>query len=377
MHQTLATIIGVIQVKHKYYKMFIGVILISCMLTGCGGGSGSGSYDSSASLNSYDKASTNGISYMNTADSYGYDNITESAEYNYDKGLDPQTTEIPANTDMYGDFNLEKLVYTANIEVEVKDFEEAVQQVKDQLSKFNGVVQYENYWDSSPYNFYLEGYSSEGYRNYDATVRVPTKDFETFTSSIDSIGHTKRSSTQVDNISQQYYDSKAYLDSYKEQLKVLQGMYSKANTIEEMLTIEQRISNVNAEIMKLTTEIKSMDMDVAYSTIELHITEVRDYSETPREVEEKKFISEVKDTFLLSCSNFIEFMQDLILAAVYNFWKIIIIVVVVYLLRLANKKGKINIKQMLSGIRNWFRTRKERRKQRKQEKRDRKNSNKQ
>ena len=50
-------------------------------------------------------------------------------------------------------------------------------------------------------------------------------------------------------------------------------MYNRTGTITEMLEIEARISEVQAEINSLTTKIQSMDMDVTYSTVTIDIEE--------------------------------------------------------------------------------------------------------
>lgn len=57
-------------------------------------------------------------------------------------------------------------------------------------------------------------------------------------------------------------------------------MLKSADKIEDMITVEARLTEVQTELNKQKTLLSSMDMDVDYSTINLNIEEVLEYSQS-------------------------------------------------------------------------------------------------
>lgn len=280
--------------------------------------------------------STDSVSNNN---SWGFTN-KESDETYTDWENQDNITELSDVADVSNKqvINEEKLVYKAEIDIETKDFDSSITMLKSKISDLNGIIQSQSYYDDEPYERYeynSNNYKISGYKRFNTTIRIPTKLFDEFTGSMNDIGHVKSSNSQIENITQQYYNNTAYLESYQNQLQVLQGMYEQTNSISEMLEIESRISEVQAEITKLTTKIQSMDMDVDYSTIIISISEVVEYSDTSKQHEELSFGQKVTERFKTSFRNFVRFLEIMVYILIDVIWfligiGIIIVVVVIY-----------------------------------------------
>lgn len=234
----------------------------------------------------------------------------------------PEETETTSTV-----LNPEKLVYRAGITIEVIEYDRAIEEIKNRIKEYDGLVQNENYSDSS-YSTYANASSQVGYRNCYITVRIPTAEFESFLSAVGDVGHVTSQNSTVENISRQYYNSKAYLESYENQLKVLLEMYEKTTSIQEMLLIEERISNLQAEILSLTTRIQSMDMDVAYSTINITLREVIDYSKLVTPEEQRSFGDRVRIAFADSWDNFVSFLEGALFLLIGAIWPIIALAII-------------------------------------------------
>lgn len=309
-------------------------IALTMSLVGCSGSGGSYSSDSTMnSMPSYDDSE--GWSGLNGS----YKGESAVDDY-YENGEYEEEPTLPEHLTMQ--INQEKLVYRADISMEAKEFDSAVAALKQSVSSYGGIIQNENFSDDTPYDYYYDSSSYRkisGYKSFSTTVRIPTEKFNQFMSGLNTIGHIKYSNSQVDNITQQYYNNTAYLESYQNQLEVLQNMYNQTGSISEMLEIEKRIAEVQAEITMLTTEIQSMDMDVAYSTISIRLDEVTEYSETSREESEKSFIVRVVDEFTQSCTDAVDAIKGFILWVVGNFWALIFwIAVIVLIIKLIKHK---------------------------------------
>lgn len=334
-------------------KRVIGLILtMAVMLSLAGCGSGSDSYRDYVETNNAEYES-NGDWGMSIAPGYGsYD---EKSEIVTDETapIDPEFSVQDGGNTTSTVENQEKLVYSASVSIEVKYFDDSVSSLKNQVKELGGIVQTERFYDDEPFTAW-EGsnYSNKisGYKTFSTTVRIPTEKFTEFLERLNNVGHVKSSSSQVDNITQTYYNTKAYLESYQNQLAALQAMYKDAETIAEMLEIEARIADVQAEITSLTTHIQSMDLDVAYSTVSITIDEVVEYSDTPREYEQLSFLEKIQQRFINSWDNFLYVMENLVYFLIDIIWGLLFIAILIPTLVLIHsksnkKRGKINHKQ--------------------------------
>ena len=256
------------------------------------------------------------------------------------------TADNDADTAADTELNPEKLVYTATVELETKDFDNAVEQLSERLLMVGGIIQNENFYDDTPWEYYYGEYDEttyrkvSGYKRLVTTVRIPTASFDAFLDDVGGIGHVTNSSSYVSNITQEYYSTKSYLESYQNQLEVLLGMYEQCETIDEMITVEQRISEVQAEINQLTTRISSLDRDVAYSTVTITLSEVAEYSDTPREQEEKSFGQKVLERIVNSWDTMVKVLENLLYFLIDIMWLLIFIGVILVLVITINRRRR-------------------------------------
>lgn len=329
--------------KNKLLALSLACI-IALGLTGCGTSTSTGSGNNTDAMASTNSMGSNWGFSPSSKNEIAYD--TEDIKQE-EAGVQDEISDTGNNTQINQN-KQEKLVYSANVEMEVKDFDNSTKALKQKINSLDGIIQNESYSDEEPYYLYYErDYSKNtkisGYKNLYTTVRIPTERFNEFVESLNDIGHIKSSSTQVDNITQQYYNNTAYLESYQNQLEVLQNMYNQTGSITEMLEIEARISEVQAEITKLTTVIQSMDMDVNYSTVTIRLSEVVEYSDTPREYQELTFMQKVGQRFVDSWENFVGFLEAVVYIIIDCIWFLIIIAILIVIAIYFSKKRKAKL----------------------------------
>ena len=118
-------------------------------------------------------------------------------------------------------------------------------------------------------------------------------------------------------------------------------MMDKAESIEEMIAVEERLTEVERELGNERTKLSAMDRDVNFSTIYINLEEVFEYSET---VVETTYGERLKRAFDNAIVGFVVFWEDLILFIVGSFpfliMLVIIIVVIVKLARRAQRRRK-------------------------------------
>ena len=98
------------------------------------------------------------------------------------------------------------------------------------------------------------------------------------------------------NISQQYYDTTTQIESLRIQERNLLEMMEKCETIEDMITVEERLAQVQSERSKLETAKRYMDTDVAFSYVNITISEVMEYHQDREPVKRNTFVDRLINT---------------------------------------------------------------------------------
>lgn len=160
---------------------------------------------------------------------------------------------IPANT---------KIIYTADINLETKEFDSASQAL-DQLVEALG-----GYYESRSLN------QGGSYRSLGCTIRIPAERFSEFLSRAGEAAHVTSKHEYKDDISEAYYDSEARLATQQAKLERLLALLEQASTMEDIISLENAISETELQIEYLTGSLRKYDSLVSYSTITLYLKEV-------------------------------------------------------------------------------------------------------
>ena len=170
----------------------------------------------------------------------------------------------------------EKIIYTANADIETVNFDETLESVYD-LIGFNGAFIESSYIGGRNYSQSYYGFQT--YRSANFTLRVPKDRFDTVTGNLEVLGNVTSLSTNAENITAQFLDTESRLSSYRIQEERLLAMLEKAETVTDMITIESRLAEVRYSIESFTSTLKNWQNQVDYSTLTLYIREVEKLSE--------------------------------------------------------------------------------------------------
>lgn len=293
--------------KHKF---LLATLLIATMVacTACGSTSTYDSaYSESAPINaatdSFSGAGSIDYAVNSISDTFDVDTSYKSSNQGYkaeeydDYAEDIQDEEIKDNEVKETEVTLveEKLVYHCDTEIETKNFENSYLEIKALIEEYGGIIQNERQTDND-YNWYYSDHVKNASLRSTISCRIPSKNYKEFVDRISNLGDDCKltsKNTSIDNISQQYYDSKTRVQALEIQESRLLEMMDKASTIEEMITVEKRLTEVQYELNTLKTEIIYMDMDVAYSYVNITLKEVKEYTTIK---EETTFFSRVWDS---------------------------------------------------------------------------------
>lgn len=270
--------------------------LLCFALVGCGGGSGS-AYES-VSNDSYIAGESYGVAGgMKNASLDSYDTAYET-ESN-------QSSPIPEAKKEETKSQSEKIVYTSDVTLESLKYDDTLSGIRSLIQKYDGFIQSENEYDNGGL-WYSEDYRS--YRTMNLTVRIPTSHFDEFLDGIEENAHATSKSKNADNITREYNDMSAQIKALEVQEDRLLDMMEKANTIEDMINVENRLTEVQSKLNRFKTQLSIMDSDVDYSTINVTLREVRRYTDTKR-----PYLERLRDAFGEGFDGFKTFLGNIIL----------------------------------------------------------------
>jgi len=292
------------------------VLIFSFNLVACGQAV-SDTYDSSYASLGFAEDSVGKEGAYITEDSY---------DYGMEATQEVSTANELADTDLEGyDFG-QKIVYSSDISLESKNYDDDIAAVRQLVSSNRG------YFSSTSESGNVE----YGNRFASFTARVPSENYDTFMTSVGDVGSLTYKSEYVDDITSEYVDVQARLQSLNTKLERLQELEANAADVTELLEIEDRINEVQYEIESYTAQMKVYDSQVEYSTITISVSEVVTYTEPKADT----LLNRIAEAFSDSFSGFISFLQNLLINIIYLLPYLIIIIVIIVIIIVARRKKK-------------------------------------
>ena len=189
-----------------------------------------------------------------------------------------------------------KIIYTANLSLESKDYDAAVAALNTALSDTDGYMESSN---ESTYN----GSS----RSLSLTLRVPQDSYQSFLTAAAQAGNLVSKSEQADDVTSQYIDLEARISNLTAQRTRLQELQASAETLSDLLDIESSLSDVQYQLESYQSQLDWYAQQVAYCTVYVSLEEVKEY--TPAE---ESFGERLAASFRNGWTNFVAGLQQLV-----------------------------------------------------------------
>lgn len=191
-----------------------------------------------------------------------------------------------------------KIIYTANLTLESKDYEAARSALDSALAEAGGYLE-----SSSEYS------SSGSSRSVSLTYRVPQANYQSFLESVAAAGNVTYRSQQADDVTTQYMDVSARLSNLQAQRTRLQQLQSQAENLSDLLQIEDSLTEVQSQIESWQSQLDWYSDQVQQCTVYVDLNEVQTY--TPAD---EGFFSRIGTAFTTGWSSFVSGLQQLVVA---------------------------------------------------------------
>ncbi len=230
-------------------------------------------------------------------------------------GIDPAPADPagkPVDTlDPLGD---RKIIRNASLTVEALEFDAFLESVLKRVNELGGYVESNVVANHAPYS------SRTVVRTAKMTLRIPAERLDEFLETVNGAGNVTNSSENVTDVTDSYVDTEAKLRSLRTEYDTLLALLEQAQNLDEIIMLQDRLSNVRYEIESYEARIRSYDSQIAFSKVTLDVTEV----ERETAVEEETFGHEVSRRFKESLQDVGEGFRDFAAWFLGNFPRILV-----------------------------------------------------
>jgi hypothetical protein len=156
----------------------------------------------------------------------------------------------------------QKLIYTAQVSLEVPDVPASVESLKVLVSGKGG------YFASSTF-------STQYNDRKTATVvlRVPAAEFESMLAGVKDIGIVKSATTNGEDVTAEYVDLLAQKASYQNQIAQYNEIMKKSEKVEDIIKVQEQIDRVQTSLDRLEGRMRYLNSRIDLSTITVNLAE--------------------------------------------------------------------------------------------------------
>lgn len=262
--------------RRKLLQTVFAVVLGAAVLSACGS-SGKGwdtaAYETAAPTASYDA----GGDYLLSNGVVAFNEMAEAEELaeEYDVAETGNSVTKEQQDALAG----RKLIKTVNMSVETEEYDALIPALENQVASLGGYIE-----DMSSYNrnnYYPADYIGTKYLRYASmTIRIPKENLDTFLTTVSEQSNIVSRSESVADVTLQYVDLESHKKALVAEQNRLLELMEQAETVEDIITIEGRLSEVRYQIESMESQLRTYDNKIDYSTVYLSVDEVEQYTPT-------------------------------------------------------------------------------------------------
>lgn len=222
-----------------------------------------------------------------------------------------------------------KIIKNAEMTVETKTFDNFLTTLEADIAKLKGYIEQKEI-----------STSGNDYRGAHIVVRIPAENLDKFMSKVSENGNVTYENESAVDVTSSYNDIERHIKSLETEQERLLEIMKKADTLSDILSIEERLTQIRYELDGYEQKLSSYDEQIAYSTVTLSVDEV----EVVTVGEDDGFFTQVKEGFMgsLKAIGWIFKTLALVILSGSPFFILIgaTVAVIIGIVKLAKKKRK-------------------------------------
>ena len=236
-----------------------------------------------------------------------------------------------------------KLIRTVDLNLETENYDSLMEGLEQQIHDMGGYIEYKDAYHGN-YNSRVKGYRN---RHANITARIPANKLDEFTGKVAEIGNITYESESVEDVTLQYVDLSSHKKMLQTEQERLMELLENAESMEDIITIESRLSEVRYQIESMESQLRTFDNQVDYSTVHINVEEVEHYTPQP----EKTTWERIKSGFgenVYRVTNGIKnaAIEFVIAIPILLVWAVVITVGVIVIRVVLKKKHKRDVEKV-------------------------------
>ena len=186
---------------------------------------------------------------------YGSAPMMADSEYYRAETSNESIEQFGENIQDIQEVAIRKLITSSNLQIRIENLNSGVDTLNEIMGKYG--------------TYASSIIVRENLRDY--TIRVPAVNYKYLLNEIMEIGNVIRFNETTEDVTLRYFDLESRLNTKRELIITFQSYLGRANNIEEILSVEKRIAELQAEIDDVGRQFRLLSDLIDYSTIRLEL----------------------------------------------------------------------------------------------------------
>lgn len=190
-----------------------------------------------------------------------------------------------------------KIIRNGYVSADVTDYEKTEIDIKTKTLELEGYV--------SASNSYYYG-EKQDLKAGNLNLRIPEHKFDEMMVFLETIGKVTNSSTSTNDVSEEFFDINTRINNLRVKENRLLEILSNQGELKDLLAVEKELADTRLEIERLEGRLNFLSGQVAYSTIEINLTEVRNLEDSISGESVTGIGSKIKESIIKSINMIID-----------------------------------------------------------------------
>ena len=239
----------------------LAILMALSLLAGCSAKAVNDSADSAMMKSEYS---------MSYDAEYGY--VVESTTAA--SGIYDTSENLDSSTDV--SVTEQKIIKTVDVTAETEDMDTLLASIAEKVAELGGYMERQEVYNGS-------AYSSRRNRNADMTIRIPVEKLNGFMDQVAGLSNVVNKTESIDDVTLTYVATESRVKALETEEERLLELLAKAESMSDLLEIESRLTEVRYELESYTTQLLVLQNKVSYSTVNLYVSEVVEYTPVAEE----------------------------------------------------------------------------------------------
>lgn len=230
-------------------------------------------------------------------------------------------------TDEPGASSGRKIIEYVTLDIETREFDTLNPRINEMVAQCGGYIQSSDVSGDNAYSRYAR-----------YVVRIPTGKKAEFTQFISDNSNVVHNTVNTEDVTLSYVDTESRIKALTAEKEAYEQLMEKAATVEDIATVQERLSDVIYELESYQSKLRTYDSLVEYTTVTLNISEVERTTVVEKQTVWQKIGTNLKENFVNVWEFLVGLFVFLISAIPYLLLIAVAVVIVLLIIRAVRRK---------------------------------------